>query len=817
VIVRLRNNLHLKIALLQAIPALALLSVLVFNLIQVGEVSFENVAFLRLNVVVAGAGLALIVVISTVWLFDLRRSLQALVNGIARFRDGDYSSSIEIRTSDELGEMANQANDLGSALLLTRAENGKRQQLSAWLADLNQALTGNPSQTKVASRALETLCKCSQASVGALYAASTTEDELVKLSASDSLAGLRLYAQVGLLRPIDGDDGNRAPLQSSAPLGGMVERALIDDQVFTLHDLPDNYLRIDAALGSINPQEAVLIPLVHNGIPEGLIELGSAGFFSQQSLDFFDEARPLLSVALQSARDRQRIGELLGRSQSQTRALTEQREELQIANLTLEEKGDELKRSEEQLLESNKQLMQQQKFTEVAAAELQRKAVELEQADKYKSEFLANVSHELRTPLNSLLILAEILAQNKTGNLDDQEMEHAQVIFQGGNELLDLINDLLDLAKAESRKLQAHFDEVDLKDLITTLAGQFGPSAKAHSIDFSVSGLEQVPTIMVSDRQRIAQILRNLIANAFKFAARGQVTLRLHQPQEPMQLDRFGDTLNPQEIVAFSVIDNGIGIAEDKLELIFEAFAQADGSTSRSYGGTGLGLSICREFSRLLGGKVTVDSQEGKGSTFTLFLPLQAPASEELPTTWIAEKDTTDTPSSEPHQVDPPTQPTTALTAAKSTDIVSNDKAVAPQSSAVQRKPTNSEQLDGQRVLLVDDDLRNTYALGQSLTAFGLEVEIAENGQHALDILDEQGETIDVVLMDIMMPVMDGIEAITRIRASATLSKLPIIALTANAMADDEQRCISAGASAFATKPIKTAELLHMLTNVLFD
>jgi len=333
------------------------------------------------------------------------------------------------------------------------------------------------------------------------------------------------------------------------------------------------------------------------------------------------------------------------RLQASEERLKAQQEELQAANEELEEQTQQLQASEERLktqqeelqatneeLEEKTHALEQERNSvtiknrelEAVGLDLERKARELEITSRYKSEFLANMSHELRTPLNSLLLLAQDLAANKNGNLQDVQMQSAEIIYRSGQDLLNLINEILDLSKIEAGRMELHRETFSLAGIAEELAAEFKPQAEAKGLALTARCNADVPEKIESDRQRLEQILRNLISNAVKFTQEGSVTLEIHRPQQGVLLSRSG--LDPLHAVAISVIDTGIGIPEDKQLLIFEAFHQADGSTSRRYGGTGLGLSISRELAKLLGGEITVESKEGEGSRFTLYLPLGQPS-----------------------------------------------------------------------------------------------------------------------------------------------------------------------------------------------
>jgi signal transduction histidine kinase/ActR/RegA family two-component response regulator len=389
-------------------------------------------------------------------------------------------------------------------------------------------------------------------------------------------------------------------------------------------------------------------------------------------------------------------------------------------------------------------------------------ADELEESNRYKSEFLANVSHELRTPLNSILLLSKMLADHSAGQLNEEESRQASIIHAAGTDLKALIDNILDLSRVEARQMTLVSEEVDLRSLMQETFDLMKPQFDERQLELVYRADEDVPESIVSDGEKIRQILINFLSNAVKFTRHGGATISLQSGTD--------------NGVCLRVTDTGIGIPADKHDLVFEAFKQADGSTSRRFGGTGLGLTISRELARLMGGDIQVESEPDKGTTFSLLLPLQMPAS-----------------------------PVEVQTGSPS---ASQDK------PAGELIPVANYQ--GARVLLVDDDMRNLLALTPLLERWNLDVMAAGEGDEALDTLASVGR-FDVVLMDIMMPGMDGYEAIRRIRAQARYADMPVIALTAKAGDDDRNKCLSAGANDIVVKPVEPMALKQVLDACLVD
>jgi signal transduction histidine kinase/ActR/RegA family two-component response regulator len=446
------------------------------------------------------------------------------------------------------------------------------------------------------------------------------------------------------------------------------------------------------------------------------------------------------------------IGVILNMISSSART-EELLQQLTKSNAELEAQAGELNEKAKLLELKNREV-------ELASKSLEEKAEQLQLISKYKSEFLANMSHELRTPLNSLLILSKVLADNRDGNLSSEQVRFAETVYTSGNDLLQLINEILDLSKVEAGKMPIDPRPFLLSDVCEYLDQTFRPVAEQKGLAFEIRIDPRVPHSLFTDANRLQQILKNLLSNAFKFTAKGRVTMSIAAPGE-----------REEGMLSFAVQDTGIGIPADKQRLIFDAFQQADGTTSRKYGGTGLGLTISREIARLLGGTIEVVSAPERGSTFTLSLPAQYAGAEA---------------------------------------IARDDSAASEATPEVTVPPLpEGATFSGLSVLLVDDDTRNIFAIQTVLEARGVDVFHAENGKAALEVLNEH--PVDLVLMDTMMPEMDGIEATRAIRAIAQHRTLPVISLTAKAMKGDREKAIEAGATDYVTKPVDPDKLLAIV------
>jgi signal transduction histidine kinase/ActR/RegA family two-component response regulator len=597
---------------------------------------------------------------------------------------------------------------------------------------------------------------------------------------------------------------------------GLVGQCAYEKKRMLLEEVPADYPRVSSGLGAVMPLNVVILPVLFEGDVEAVIELASFKKLGDTQLAFLDQLAESIGIVFNTIEANMRTVELLERSQALTRELQGQQDGLIKTNDRLERQSealrkseglllkqqDELRRSNEQLAEKAKALSEQMKQVELrnreieqARAALEEKADQLALSSRYKSEFLANMSHELRTPLNSLLILAKIFADNAAANLTPKQVEYAQTIHAAGTDLLSIINDILDLAKIESGTVTLDIAPERFSQLQEYVERTFRQVALDKGLDFGVTLDAGLPASIETDAKRLQQVLKNLLSNAIKFTERGRVSLHV-APARSGWLPGNARLDGASHVVSFAVTDTGIGIAESKQKIIFEAFRQADGSTGRQYGGTGLGLSISRELSRLLGGEVRVSSAPGKGSTFVLYLPLAHKAAE-----------------GEPRPVQPASR-APGFSAA----YHPRGGAARPAAKAVRAQPhippavmrEVKEELAGRKVLVVDDDIRNIFAMTASLEQFGMTVLHAESGKESIEVLKSE-PGIDVVLMDIMMPDLDGYDTIRIIRGLETLRDVPIIAVTAKAMKEDREKCLQAGANDYISKPVNVEQLSLLL------
>ncbi|BCL32877.1 HAMP domain-containing protein [Streptomyces aurantiacus] len=541
---------------------------------------------------------------------NLTRQVRAIAEVASAVAEGDLTRSITVEASGEVSELKDNINSMVESLRETTRANQEQDWLKSNLARASGLMQGHRDLSVVAELIMDELTPLASAQYGAFYLAEETGNG----------SELRLVGSYGY--PAEDDRPQRIPFGRS-----LVGQAARSRRAITVDELPPGYVAISSGLGRTVPTALVVLPIVVEDQVLGVIELASVTRFTQVHLDFLEQLMETIGVNVNTIVANARTDELLDESQRLTAELQARSEELQVQQDELRRSNEELEDKATLLAAQNSDIEAKNLQIEQARQELETRAQQLSLASKYKSEFLANMSHELRTPLNSLLILAQLLAQNPARNLTPKQVEYAGIIHSAGSDLLQLINDILDLSKVEAGKMDVSPEVVPLRQLLEYVEATFRPMTTQKNLDFTVRTAPGAPADLLTDDSRLRQVLRNLLSNAVKFTEHGGVELRIEPAADhevPTGVFRGGT------IVAFRVQDTGIGIPEQHLETIFGAFQQADGTTSRKYGGTGLGLSITREIAHLLGGAVTVDSTPGQGSTFTLFLPVARPDYENL-------------------------------------------------------------------------------------------------------------------------------------------------------------------------------------------
>jgi signal transduction histidine kinase/HAMP domain-containing protein/ActR/RegA family two-component response regulator len=695
----------------------------------------------------------------------LTTQLRAIAEVSTSVTRGDLTQSIAVEAQGEVAELKDNINQMIVTLRETTKANAEQGWLDSNLARIGGLLQGQRDLGEVCRMIMTEVTPLVDAQLGAFFLVDNEQ----------AVMRLRLTASYGYVA--------RNHEVTFGPGEGLVGQAAISRRTIRVRAAHDGILTMRSGLMAMPPSDLVVLPVLFEGEMLGVIEFASVATFSGLHLTFLERLVATIGVALNTIQANRRTEELLSQSQRLARELQDQSAELQRTNAELEDKAQLLSEQKANIETKNREI-------EMARLGLEEKAQQLTRASAYKSEFLANMSHELRTPLNSLLLLARLLSDNSEQNLTDKQIEFARTIHSAGSDLLSLIDDILDLSKIEAGHVDVEPDQVDFESVRGYVEQAFAPQADEKGLEFRVDVSPDLPDSIVTDPQRLQQILRNLLSNAVKFTDSGSVTLSIF----PAPADTNPDMPSlsaARQVVAFAVSDTGIGISDEKRAIIFEPFQQADGTTTRKYGGTGLGLSISRDLAALLGGTIVVSSRPGEGSTFTLYMPdalvLDAIPILSFPSVPAA-----------PSQVHAVPAPLDMPLIAHGPD--GNGHVVSPA----------SRQLDGATVLIVDDDVRNVFALTSALEMHGLQVLYSDNGGEGVRLLAEHPE-VDIVLIDAMMPDQDGYETTRRIRRNQRFQDLPVVFLTAKAMPGDRESALAAGASDYITKPVDLDELIELM------
>jgi HAMP domain-containing protein/signal transduction histidine kinase/CheY-like chemotaxis protein len=844
----------------------------------------------------------------------LTTQVRAIAEVATAVTKGDLTRSIGVEASGEVAALKDNINEMIGNLKATTEKNQEQDWLKTNLARFTRMLQGQRDPMTVSKMILSELAPLVNAEHGVFYGMVPPNGTEAHLAFQAGYA----YKQ-------------RKNVPIEFRLGeGLVGQCALERRRILLTNVPSDYIRISSGLGESKPVNIIVLPVLFEGDVRAVIELASFQPFSVIHQDFLDQLTESIGIVLNTIEANSRTEDLLKQSQSLANELQSQQDQLQHTNLDLAEKA-------RQLAQQNTEIDRRRSEVEAAKTLVEEKAEQLAITSRYKSEFLANMSHELRTPLNSLLILAQELTDNPDRNLLPKQVEYATIIRSSGTDLLKLINDILDLSKIESGTVALEITDWPLAELPPLLERTFRHVAEATKLGFSIDIRPGLPKSIPTDPQRLQQVLNNLLSNAFKFTEKGRVAFAAEPAASGWSRDN--ENLNRAEgVIALSVSDTGIGIPVEKQQSIFESFAQGDGTTSRKYGGTGLGLSICRELTRLLGGEIKLDSEVGRGSAFTVYLPMTVPApshhsnggstngskvqspelvlQEATAGAWKAGERSSaltsgaeiagleksvliveDDPIQRQHIVrlmEPVNAKITAVATGEEALSVLKDQRfdcvvldlglpglsgwqvidhlkankdhstpllvytakdltrkeelrLGRSAKSIVVKEVRSperlreevtailEKVDGgsangqqgsndenhleasvanKKVLIVDDDVRNIFALTAMLERQQMEVFSVDSGQDALETLERNAD-IDIALVDVMMPEMDGYEVMTRMRQMPTFKDRPIIALTAKAMKGDREKCIEAGASDYIAKPVNNSHLLSMLRSWL--
>lgn len=770
-------------------------------------------ANLRFNIILAALVTVLLILIVASTISGVVSSINKIKAAAERMAKGDVNIALDIKTRDEIGDLAHsfnqmiaetknfsqiantigkgdyspvvkirgQADALGIALDTMKTnlkQLSKENEMRTWLlkgnSDLNDKIRGEKDVRSLAQDAIIQISNYLNAQIGAIYIASGNSLSLVGSYAFQ-------YRK---------DNANTFAFGQ-----GLVGQSALEKKPILFREVPPDYIRIQSGLGNTVPKSIIVYPFLYGGEVKGVIEIGSAQEFTDLELEFLEMVAENLAIAFNGAQSRTKLKDLLEETQRQAEELEAQQEELKQSNEELQEKTVLLERSEAELkaqqeelqqtneeLEEKANLLEEQKEKlENSKIDIENKARELEVTSRYKSEFLANMSHELRTPLNSILILSQLLSDNKSKSLNVKEVEFARNIYNSGADLLNLINEILDLSKVESGRMDLEIAPITFNEIEEDLRSMFSEVAKNKAIEFTIENKVASAEQLVSDKQRLEQILRNLLSNAFKFTSKGGKVGLIIEKASPGLAYKSKSLLHQENVLAFKVIDTGIGIPEHKQGIIFEAFQQADGSTKRRFGGTGLGLSISRELANVLGGEIQVKSGEGEGSTFTLFMPANFDAS--IVPVGIERK----------------------------VDIKPANLKPTLQENKITKFPVEEGELIDDRdqisgndkvVLIMEDDSQFSQMLLDFVRDRNYKGIVAARGNTGLSYARHFKP--DAILLDMKLPVMDGAEVLRHLKNDPDLRHIPVQIISGY---DMKRESLELGAFNFIQKPISKEQL----------
>jgi len=706
------------------------------------------------------------------------RSISEVASAVTK---GDLTRTIRVDAKGELEALKDTINQMITNLRETTLRNQDQDWLKSNLAKFTQMLQGQKDLNTVTKRILSELAQVVTAHYGAFYILQQQEE--IKT------AKLKLFAAYAY------KEDKNIP-QEFAIGEGLVGQCAFEKERILLTNVPSGYVKISSGLGKAKPSNLIILPVLFENKVKAVIELASLDSFSETHLDFLSQLTESIGIVLNTIDTNTRTEELLAQSQSLAGELKTQQEELRITNDELQEKALLLVKQKEEVEAKNKEV-------EEARKSLEEKAEQLTLTSKYKSEFLANMSHELRTPLNSLLILAQQLYENAEGNLNDRQIRYAKTIHSCGDDLIQLINDILDLSKIESGFISANISTVRLAEIASFVETTFKPISEARNLKFKIETDFSLPTSMETDIQRLNQILKNLLSNAFKFTEKGEVALTIREANRNWKPGN-PNLNNASKVVSYSISDTGIGIPQEKQQIIFEAFQQAEGSTSRKYGGTGLGLSISRGLAELLGGTIELDSRAGQGSTFTLFLPLEsvpnAAPREVSESIKVIQQMQLDQEGSQVNNLLGTLRITNEGIEARNLDIVSE--------MINETGDDRSHIGTGDKVvLIVEDDLRFGKIVIEKAHEKGLKAVVATNYLEVFDFINRFSPI--AITLDVKLPDTSGWKVIDLLRNDLTYRHLPI-----HVISGEENRVLALkrGARSFLLKPLD-----NDLLNELFD
>jgi CheY-like chemotaxis protein/signal transduction histidine kinase len=659
----------------------------------------------------------------------------------------------------------------------------KKDWLKTGIGGLNDAFRGSTDLNSLARICINYVAKYLKVPIGSIYYADESR-QLLMLGAGYSFS-------------------KRLDQNKQISYGeGLIGQCAIEKEPIILTQIPPDYFPVKSSTGSATPCEIAVVPCVYNNNLLAVIELGKLSGFSQEELELLNSFSENIAITVQTVRAKDDMGILLAKTLEQKEELQAQEEELREANQTLEKQTEELRRSEGNLqaqqeelrvtnqeLEKNAQLLEEQsekiaeknRALQIASGEIEQKAKDLEQASRYKSEFLANMSHELRTPLNSMLILSQSLAENSSGRLSSDEVESAQIIYKSGNDLHNLINEILDLSKIEAGKMTINPDKVEIKHIADNISSLYRAAAADKGLSWKVNVKPGCPTFIITDQQRIEQIIKNLVSNALKFTSKGEVSISFDRASE--EIVYRNNALRNQHNVAITVTDTGIGIPQEKQNAIFEAFQQADGSTSRKFGGTGLGLSISRELSRLLGGEIHISSIPGQGSVFTLILPGNNSKNEDR------------MPESNQETAQPSEQ--TELPKSVIENVLISSPVPSPVSDDRESVTPNTE-----HILIIEDDLDFAKILLKECHKQHFKCIIACDGESGYAMAKQFVPS--AIILDIKLPGIDGWKVLDLVKRDPNIRHIPVHMMSS---LDETIEAYQKGAIGYLKKPVNAKSL----------
>ncbi|MEP6735104.1 MAG: HAMP domain-containing protein [Chryseolinea sp.] len=708
------------------------------------------------------------------------RSISEVASAVTK---GDLTRTIRVDAKGELEALKDTINQMITNLRETTLRNQDQDWLKSNLAKFTQMLQGQKDLKTVTKRILSELAQVVSTHYGAIY--------LLQQEEETQQVKLKLFASYAYR--------DEKTLPREFAIGeGLVGQCAYEKEKILLTNVPNNYIKIASGLGKARPSNLIILPVLFENNVKAVIELASLDTFSETHLDFLVQLTESLGIVLNTIETNTRTEELLAQSQSLAGELKTQQEELRRTNDELQDKALLLVKQKDEVEAKNKEV-------EEARKSLEEKAEQLTLTSKYKSEFLANMSHELRTPLNSLLILAQQLYENAEGNLNDKQIRYAKTIHSCGDDLIQLINDILDLSKIESGFISANISSVRINEIATFVETTFKPISEARSLKFRIDTDYALPISMETDIQRLNQILKNLLSNAFKFTEKGEVSLKIFEGKGTWKpgvvtLDRA------KKVVAFSISDTGIGIPLEKQSIIFEAFQQAEGSTSRKYGGTGLGLSISRGLAELLGGTIELESQAGRGSTFTLYLPLDS-----MPTT-PAREVSESIKVIQQLQLDSDGNRMTNLLQNLRITNEGETRGLDIVNEMINETGDDRShiQTEDKVVLVVEDDLRFGKILIEKAHSIGLKAIVAINYLEVFDFINRFSPI--AITLDVKLPDTSGWKVIDLLRNDLTYRHIPIHVISGE---ENRTLALKRGARSFLLKPLDNDLLTRLFNDML--